>query len=942
MKDINFNVINNTTNQLWSLIDVLRNCIAHNQYGRVLTSLVLFHRFNSINDLSNTKNHAKSEFLGHLNKKQLEQRIAKDVVQNMLQGFENDVLEVLEIFKFDETIDTLLKNDVLSILLIKLDDIDLSKKSVANYEMGEVFANLIRRISERNQYYSGDHHTPSDIVQLVSSIIFEPDLAEVNKLDKVSLYDPTAGSGGFLSSGIDFIKGQNPELNVNAYGQEINQEVYATCKAFMLVKGQDSSNIKLGNTITDDCFKDKKFDYVLSAPPFGLSWKRIENIVEQEYKAEGYDGRFGPGLPRMSDGTSLFILHIISKFKPLNKGGSKAGVIVSGSFLSSGDANSGESEIRRYLIENDLIESIVKLPINIYMNTSIRTFLLILTNKKPPKRKFKIQLIDGSNHFKRMKKRLGSKSNSIDVDSIEILKSECLKFKNTDISQIVSSDYFAYRKVKLILPDKSVDFERVPINQSIEDYLHRYLKGLHDSYEIDFEYKDQLDNQVGKVGYIIDFDKSGDENIEDFQFRHYFDEVKSNDDWDFCLNQFGKPIFTNSPEAESYRDKSSILYFKISDLDNTYNPYLKHYFNSIDWKEWLFEFSDDASVSRISKFELLRKAIKFPELDDQVRITNILDRSDSILNEIKSIKDEIYKKTPYDLLLQKYNIPVSRNMFDQIIDVAPFPFANLLHHYRSVEESSYKERYEILLKYVESYLIFLCSVVLGCLLRFKDASDCVGLKKQSNKLKNASFGCWGHLFKKSLLELNQIDVSKKFSSFSDLFNQKLLDQIELIVKVRNSTTGHGSYPTKAAARKTFETVERINDSFMHNMYELCETYKLVRPKNCNWDGQKYMLDLEEFSGLGSYPFGLMSFESFEPLITNKLYVVSDKSSHSIELFPFIQMIDIDGDSDLEAFYFYSNYVGDQEKGSRLKYISHQQIYKQSQLHGNELIENIFK
>ena len=292
--------------------------------------------------------------------------------------------------------------------------------------MGTVFEELIRKFAESSNETAGEHFTPRDIVRLTTALVFieDDDLLTLEGIVR-SIYDPTGGTGGMISSGMEYVHELNPKARLAPFGQELNPESYAICKADMLIKGQDVSKIRLGNTLSDDQLAGLFFDYMLSNPPFGVDWKKIQKIINDEYAQKGYAGRFGPGLPRVSDGSLLFLLHLVSKMRPLEKGkdgtmqgGSRIGIILNGSPLFTGGAGSGESEIRRYLLENDLVEAIVALPTDMFYNTGIATYIWILSNNKPAHRKGSVQLIHAVDCHEKMRKSLGSKRNQLSEEHI--------------------------------------------------------------------------------------------------------------------------------------------------------------------------------------------------------------------------------------------------------------------------------------------------------------------------------------------------------------------------------------------------------------------------------------------------------------------------------------------------------------------------------------------
>src|SRR5438067_7735976 len=339
-----------------------------------------------------------------------------------IQAFSPSVRNIFESFDFHTQIDRLAKSGLLYLVAEKFANIDLHPQTVSNAQMGAVFEELIRKFAEISNETAGEHFTPREVIRLMVNLLFIEDDEALTKPGVVrSIYDPTAGTGGMLSVAGEHLAELNPDARLVMYGQELNPESYAICKADMLIKGQDIANIIFGNTLSNDGLPGKQFDYMLSNPPFGVEWKNIEKDVRCEAEQQGFNGRFGPGLPRVSDGSMLFLLHLISKMRPATDGGSRFGIVLNGSPLFTGGAGSGESEIRRYVLENDLVEAIVGLPTDMFYNTGISTYVWILSNRKPADRKGFVQLIDASGFWQKMRKSLGSKRKEMSESHIAIV-----------------------------------------------------------------------------------------------------------------------------------------------------------------------------------------------------------------------------------------------------------------------------------------------------------------------------------------------------------------------------------------------------------------------------------------------------------------------------------------------------------------------------------------
>jgi len=454
---------------IWSVADLLRGDFKQSQYGRVILPFTLLRRLECVLTESKaavvaehqriqplnlpeeaqekfllraTKTDNNKEGLAFFNTSPMDlgkmgQTDIKANLKTYVQSFSKDAREIFEHFKFDEFVGLLDDANLLYKVVKMFATTDLSLNAVSNHDMGLVFEELIRRFAEGSNETAGEHFTPRDIVRLTTSLVFmEDDDALVEDGIIRTIYDPTAGTGGFLSSGMEYVLELNPKAVMRAFGQELNPESYAICKADMLIKGQDVSRIKLGNTLSNDQLSQDKFDYMLSNPPFGVDWKKIEADIKDEHQVKGFDGRFGAGLPRVSDGSLLFLMHLISKMRDSdsrNHQGSRIGIILNGSPLFTGSAGSGESEIRRYILEADLLEAIIALPNDMFYNTGIATYIWVLSNKKDAERKGKVQLIDGSNLYSKMRKSLGSKRNEMSEDDIKTITRSFGQFEVMDV-----------------------------------------------------------------------------------------------------------------------------------------------------------------------------------------------------------------------------------------------------------------------------------------------------------------------------------------------------------------------------------------------------------------------------------------------------------------------------------------------------------------------------
>ncbi len=452
---------NNLAAYCWSIADLLRGDFKQSQYGRIILPFTLLRRMECV--LADSKDKVLAEHervkalklpeeaqeklllrasgLAFFNTSKMDlgklgEAGIKANLESYLQGFSRDAREIFEYFNVAEFVGQLNDANLLYKVVQKVRATDLSPAAVSNHDMGLVFEELIRRFAESSNETAGEHFTPRDIVRLTTALVFmEDDDALSGDAVIRTIYDPTAGTGGFLSSGMEYLYELNPSARLVPYGQELNPESYAICKADMLIKGQAVGNIKLGNTLSNDQLFADRFDYMLSNPPFGVDWKKIEGDIRKE-AARGYAGRFGAGLPRVSDGSLLFLLHLISKLRDAKSGGGRIGIILNGSPLFTGGAGSGESEIRRYILEADLLEAIVALPTDMFYNTGIATYVWVLSNKKAAARKGKVQLINGVNLYGKMRKSLGSKRNEMSEDDIRTITRCFGAFETVDAREL--------------------------------------------------------------------------------------------------------------------------------------------------------------------------------------------------------------------------------------------------------------------------------------------------------------------------------------------------------------------------------------------------------------------------------------------------------------------------------------------------------------------------
>ncbi|MEG0671721.1 class I SAM-dependent DNA methyltransferase [Clostridium sp.] len=465
-------------NFIWNNAEKLRGAYKKEQYGSVILPMCVLRRFDCV--LERTKdlvlkenekfkdfkeeareqllvraagesffNISKFDFKSLLNN---DPNYVADNLRDYINGFSKNAREIIEYFDFNKEIDKMDRNDVLYLIVKEFNEIDLHPDVVSNVEMGYIFEELIRRFSEGAE--AGDHYTPREVIKLMVNLLFinDDDILTKEGITQ-TIYDCCAGTGGMGSVAGEYLKELNPTADLQFYAQELNEQSYAICKADILIKGQNANHIAHGNTLSNDKFSNMKFNYMITNPPYGVEWKNSEDDVRREYNNLGSHGRFGAGLPRISDGQLLFAEHLVSKMKSPEEG-SRIAIIMNGSPLFTGDAGSGESEIRRYLLENDLVEGIVAMPEQLFYNTGISTYIWILTNKKLAERKGKVQLVNGVDFYEKMRKSMGNKRNQISESQISEIVRIYGEFKPGENCKIFDNEDFGYNKITVERPLK--------------------------------------------------------------------------------------------------------------------------------------------------------------------------------------------------------------------------------------------------------------------------------------------------------------------------------------------------------------------------------------------------------------------------------------------------------------------------------------------------------
>lgn len=532
-----------TANFIWSIAELLRGDYKQSEYGRVILPFTILRRLDCVLQPAKEK---VLEKLAHVRKMKIQnidpilnkeagykfhnrskydfdKLIAdpENIAANLrayINGFSDNAREIFEHFKLDEQITRLDDANLLFMVTKQFQEINIHPGKVSNNHMGYIFEELIRKFSEISNETAGEHFTPREVIRLMVNILFLNDRDILTREGKVeTMYDCCAGTSGMLSIAEEYLAELNPNAHLEVFGQELNPESYAISKADQMAKGHEADNIKLGNSLSNDHFAGLKYSYMLTNPPFGVEWKKVQKEVKSEHEELGFGGRFGAGLPRISDGSFLFLLHLISKMRPTD-GGSRIGIVFNGSPLFSGGAGSGESNIRKWIIENDMLEAIIALPDQLFYNTGIFTYLWFVTNRKPANRKGKIQLINAVSFYEKMSKSLGDKRNYITDNQIAEITHIYGDFKEGEYGKIFDNENFGYNRITVERPlrdengnivrdskgqpkpDTNLrDYENVPLKEDIRKYFEReVLPHIPDAW---------IDERKTKVGYDVNFTK---------------------------------------------------------------------------------------------------------------------------------------------------------------------------------------------------------------------------------------------------------------------------------------------------------------------------------------------------------------------------------------------------------------------------------------------------
>ena len=535
--------VKESANFIWAIADILRGDYKQSDYGKVILPLTVLRRLDCVLESSKGDVLKKFEQLKTTNIENLDPILNKTAcynfhnrsnfdfnkliadpnniasnLRNYINGFSEDAREIIEQFEFENQINKLDDNNLLFMIVKRFQEVDLHPDTISSMEMGYMFEELVRKFAEISNETAGEHFTPREVIKMMVNILFlnDREILTTKGITK-TIYDCCAGTGGMLSVAEEYLHELNPDARLEVFGQELNPESYAICKSDLMIKGQNASNIKKGNSISEDQLNDQKFDYLITNPPFGVKWEKFAKKVKEEHEQLGHGGRFGAGLPSVGDGSFLFLMHLMSKMK---SDGSRLAIVFNGSPLFSGSPSKtkNESSIRQWIIENDLLESVIALPNQLFYNTGISTYVWVISNKKPLERKGKVQLINAVDLFKKMSKSLGDKRNELSDDHIAEITKIYGEFKESGYSKIFDNKAFGYAKITVERPERDAkceivkdkkgnpkpdsslrDTENIPLTMDIQEYMEKeVLPHVPDAW---------VDHSKTNVGYEINFTK---------------------------------------------------------------------------------------------------------------------------------------------------------------------------------------------------------------------------------------------------------------------------------------------------------------------------------------------------------------------------------------------------------------------------------------------------
>ncbi|MES2299930.1 MAG: class I SAM-dependent DNA methyltransferase, partial [Pseudomonadota bacterium] len=805
-------------------------------------------------------------------------------------GLSKEIREIFERFGFLSEVDRLENSSLLFQLIEKFSNIGLNPESIDELEMDLVFEELVRKFSEISPETAGEHLTPPEIVRLMVELLFNDESEEQKRSEIVSrtIYDPAAGSGGMLWSADEYLRENRSNTQLGMFGQELNEQSYAICKANLLFKGQSLSNISLGNTISDDSQTGRTFDYMLSNPPFGVDWKKIEKTVHKEHVEEGFSGRFGAGLPRRTDASFIFIMHLISKMKPRDEGGSRIGVIVTGAVLFSGDIGTGEDDIRKWILDTNILEGIVALPGEVFMNTRLSSFLLILSNKKNANNDT-VVFVDGTNQWELLRRPIGSKSRYLSPSNIDfILNAYKSKVKNPHVS-LAKRDDMLYRNFQFI--GRGTTFSQsIPLSaESDGRFLGSFQSGLIESVE-----------QSEQIGCRFDFWNFSAATAECPEYSHplgaLLTQCASGEFWDLAINRItGKIDF----EKRKFSEKN-YLFYKIS--SNVI---------SVQYLKLQLEFKQARAVpttipgERIAKKENLAQWVECPPLKKQNATIDFYESRDQLLLNVGRLEIlQWQEKTDTNLIRRSIKTYSSNNGY--FVEMLPHPLAAIMHKISC--DNNKREKIEGYRAFFECLGSLLLSIGLGVILQECGAVICkIAASSKNNSHKKPTMG----FYPKALLKLQTFASSvpnQKLRTIIEMVSSnEIVSILESCASIRNEIAHHGLL-TSTQSSEYIAQYQKCFDGLAQNLEEIFSPAELTKQVSQKWDGEFFQNDMVSLTGLASSPFQRVVATSSQPLISGDLYYrVTDLGGDIfVRMFHFVRCVEIVDGSENDGVYFFNS------------------------------------
>jgi type I restriction enzyme M protein len=930
---------------LWAVADLLRGDFKQSEYGRIILPFTVLRRLDCLFDdgcptlfsESATQNprcrdtkhpcnaSAGSDFYNSSAVGLKEFLEGGSNVQQALhlyiQQFSPSVIEIFERFDFGSQVERLEKVDLLHPVVSEFCRIDLHLAAVSHSTMASIFEQLIEKFAEISNEVAGEHFTPRDIVSLMVRIVFggEIELAPQGS-KKYSVYDPTAGTGGLLSMSDVYFEEQRPEAILDVFGQELNDEWAAVCKANMLFRRKDFRNVVIGNTLTEDRYAGRKFDYMLSNSPFGVEWRKAEKIIRQEHEKKGFDGRFGPGLPRLSDSGLLFVLNLIDKMKSPLDGGSRICTVVTGSTLRSGGVSSGESNIRKWIVEQDLLEAVIALPSNVFFNVGVSTYILVLSNKP---RTAGIKLINASGLWESMRTQIGRKSRYISAEHIAKISS-IYKDGGSELIKVVSKSDLLYRNFTIDVGGNLIS-RNVPLSKDHGDYL-----GLTESLGISVKAE-----KKPEIGCEIDFHSFFSNHemnwASTLPLLALVEACNSDSGWDLGIKESGI-IFRSSYEGSV--DIKKFKLFKIK-RELVLPRYLEIYISERSVKE------DGASLKIPTVGGYLGIRIECPALKKQQAIVEFYGRKSEFLVRLARIEQEQWEDSANACIFNR-RIGEYADGAEYLMKILPHPLASLL--YKIQCENSKRDVLEAYRVFFECLGSVLSSIALGVIYESKGGKDCFDAIANRGRVTRPTMGSYQNILRRCREKSGAVPGFGNYV-LSVVASHDVESALTSCTDIRNEIS-HRGLIKPGELGEYIDRFQRILNTLTDVLGDFFAENFIAKQLHQKWNGQVFGNEVLSLTGIASYPFERRIKDSVRPLISGELYLfqgIDEKNGagNHIRLFHFVKCLEIVEGSDNEGFYFLNSISrSDSDLKNIFHFSSFQPLIESKKIMGSGMLDEI--